>query len=136
MRSTPATLCFRATLVLTSVLVASACGLSTNARNPFDGSLAQAQEDRLRIQVQNMNFNDVTVFAVSSGQRVRVGSVTGKTDGNFRLTWNYADHISFQISVVGGRNCNTAPIAVDPGARVWVQIPIEIGAGQCRSGRA
>jgi hypothetical protein len=136
MRSTPATLCFRATLVLTSILVASACGLSTNARNPFDGSLEQAQEDRLRVQIQNMNFNDVTVFAISSGQRVRVGSVTGKTDGNFRLNWNYADPISFQISVVGGRNCDTPPIAVDPGARVWVQIPIEIGVAQCRSGRA
>ena len=136
MRSTLATLCFRATVVLTSVLAASACGLSSNARNPFDGSLAQGQEDRLSIHIQNKNFNDVTVFPVSSGQRVHVGSVTGKTDGNFRLNWNYAGAVSFQKRVVGGRDCNTAPIAVDPGARSWVQIPIEIGAVQCRSGRA
>lgn len=125
----------RAALVLVSLLGATACGLSNNARNPFDGSLQQEQEDRLRIQVQNMNFNDVTVFAVSSGQRVRVGSVTGKTDQDFRLGWNFADPISFEIDVVGGRGCQTSPILVDPGARVWVQIPNEVGMSGCRSGR-
>jgi len=136
MRPFSAILPFRATLVLTSLMVASSCGLSTNARNPFDGSLRQQQEDRLRIQIQNMNFNDITIFAVSAGQRIRLGSVTGKTDGNFRLDWNYANPISFEIDVVGGRGCDTPPIAVDPGARIWVQIPNEVGAGQCRSGRA
>lgn len=136
MRMFPALLSSRSMLVLTSLLVASSCGLSSNARNPFDGSVEQEQEDRLRIQIQNMNFNDVTIFAVSAGQRVRLGSVTGKSDGSFRLVWNYADPISFEIDVVGGRGCDTPPIAVDPGAWIWVQVPNNVGAGQCRSGRA
>ncbi|MEX2466267.1 MAG: hypothetical protein WD995_05120 [Gemmatimonadota bacterium] len=136
MRNLPGTLPVRATLVLASLLVASSCGLSSNARNPFDGSLQQQEEDRLRISVQNMNFNDITVYAISSGQRVRVGSVTGKTDGTFRLPWNYANPISFEINVIGGRGCDTPPISVDPGARIWVQVPNQVGMGQCRSGRA
>jgi len=125
----------RSSFALVACVAAAACGVSTNVRNPFDGSLEQAREDRLRIQVQNMNFNDATVYAVSSGQRTRLGNVTGKTDSSFRLEWNYANPISFQIDIVGGGNCRTQPIPVDAGARIWVQIPNEVGMSQCRSGR-
>lgn len=136
MRSTPATTSLKATLALVALVGVSGCGLGTNVRNPFDGSLEQAQEDRLRIQVQNMNFNDITVYAVSSGQRVRLGSVTGKTDQSFRLDWNYAEPITFEVDVLGGQGCRTIPLSVDPGARVWLQIPTEVGVSECRSGRA
>jgi hypothetical protein len=126
----------RATLVLVTLASASACGaLGNSAPNPFDGA-ARAGEDRLRIQVQNMNFNDVTVYAVSAGQRIRLGNVTGKTDESFQIDWNFANPISFQVDVIGGRGCNISAISVDPGARVWVQIPSEVGISGCRSGRA
>ena len=126
----------RATLVLVTVAATSACGaLANNTPNPFDGA-ARSGEDRLRIQIQNMNFNDVTVYAVSSGQRVRLGTVTGKTDESFQIDWNFANPISFQVDVIGGRGCDTSAIPVDPGARVWVQIPSEMGISGCRSGRA
>ena len=126
----------RAALVLVTLVGASACGsLGNSTPNPFDGA-ARSGENRLRIQVQNMNFNDVTVYAVSAGQRIRLGSVTGKTDENFQIDWNFANPISFQVDVIGGRGCDTAAIPVDPGARVWVQIPSEVGMSGCRSGRA
>lgn len=127
----------RGVLFLGAAVAVSACGsLAGSPRNPFDGSLQQEQEDRLRIQVQNMNFNDVTIYAVSLGQRVRLGNVTGKTDQSFRLEWNYANPISFEIDVVGGSGCNTTPLPVEPGAMVWVQVPNEVGVSGCRSGRA
>lgn len=128
----------RRLLALVAILaVAPACGsLAGGAPNPFDGSLEQQQEDRLRIQIQNMNFNDITVYAVSLGQRVRLGNVTGKTDQSFRLEWNFANPISFEIDVVGGSGCNTMPLPVEPGARVWVQVPNEVSSSGCRSGRA
>lgn len=126
----------RAVFALVALVGASACGaLGNSVPNPFDGG-AQAGEDRLRIQVQNMNFNDVTVYAVSAGQRIRLGNVTGKTDESFQIDWNFANPIAFQVDVIGGRGCNTSAIAVDPGARVWVQIPSEMGISGCRSGRA
>lgn len=131
----PATI-FRTGLVLVSLIGVGACGLTTSTHNPFDGSLEQEQEDRLRIQIQNMNFNDVTIYAVAAGQRERLGSVTGKTDQSFRLRWNYAEPIAFEIDVVGGPECDTNPLAVEPGARVWVQIPNQVGSSGCRSGRA
>ncbi|MEX0837184.1 MAG: hypothetical protein WD101_02545 [Gemmatimonadota bacterium] len=126
----------RAALALVALVGASACGaLGNSVPNPFDGS-AQAGADQLRIQVQNMNFNDVTVYAVSAGQRIRLGNVTGKTDESFQIDWNFANPIAFQVDVIGGRGCETSAIAVDPGARVWLQIPSEMGMSGCRSGRA
>lgn len=135
MRSRAAT-ALGATLAVVALVAATGCGAGSNVRNPFDGSAARESESRLRVQIQNMNFNDITVFAVSSGQRVRLGSVTGKTDRDFRLAWNYANPISFEIDVVGGRGCGTQPLAVDPGARVWVQVPNQVGSTPCSSGRA
>ena len=134
----PATGSLKGVLALAVVLLAaSGCSaLGNPAPNPFDGSRAQEQEDRLRIQVQNNNFNDVTVYAISLGQRIRLGNVTGKTDQNFRLDWNFANPISFEIDVVGGRGCGTSPVPVEPGARVWVQVPNEVRVSGCRSGRA
>ncbi len=125
-------------LALAAILAsAPACSsLAGGAHNPFDGSLEQRQEDRLRIQVQNMNFNDITVYAVSLGQRVRLGNITGKTDQSFRLDWNFANPISFEIDVVGGSGCNTMALPVEPGARVWVQVPNEVSSSGCRAGRA
>jgi len=115
---------------------ASGCAsLGGSAPNPFDGGLRQAREDRLRIEVRNLNFNDITVYAVTTGRRVRLGTVTGKTDGNFRLEWNYAEAIGFQVDVIGGRGCNTDRILVDRGARVWVQVPDQLGSARCTTGR-
>jgi len=126
----------RASLGLVILAGASACGtLGNSTPNPFDGA-ARSGENRLRIQIQNMNFNDVTVYALASGQRIRLGNVTGKTDENFQIDWNFANPISFQVDVIGGRGCDTSAIPVDPGARVWVQIPSEVGISACRSGRA
>ena len=126
----------RSALAITvAVMTTAACGaLQQSSQNPFDGSLEQQQEERLRIQVQNMNFNDATIFAVSSGQRARLGTVTGKTDQDFRLEWNFAHPISFEIDIVGGSGCQTPPLPVDPGARVWIQVPNEVMSG-CRAGR-
>ena len=126
MKFPPAIPSLRGLLALGVVLMAtSACSsLAGSARNPFDGSLEQEQEDRLRIQVQNMNFNDVTIYAVSLGQRVRLGNVTGKSDQSFRLEWNFANPISFEIDVVGGSGCDTTPVPVEQSRSVSVSTTI------------
>mgnify|MGYP006167616361 CR=1 FL=1 len=82
-----------------------------------------------------MNFNDVTMWALRQGQRLRLGNVTGKTDHTFEIDWNVAMSISFVIDVVGGGTCTTPEIGVDPRARVWVSIPSVFGSQPCRVGR-
>ena len=89
----------------------------------------------IRVEVQNLNFNDVTIWAVRQGQRIRLGRVTGKTDEVFRTRWNPAMAISFNIDVTGGRSCNTQQVGVDENAVVWVSIPSNVGPQACQAGR-
>lgn len=115
----------------------SGCATRNQFPNPFDGSSAAATgaEDPIRVDVQNLNFNDVTVWAMRQGQRVRLGQVTGKTDETFRINWNLAIPISFVVDVTGGRSCQTGSIGVDPDAVVWVSVPANVGAQPCYAGR-
>jgi hypothetical protein len=119
------------------ILLMSGCTARTSAPSPFDGDpgTGSRTEDPIRIDVQNLNFNDATVWAIRQGQRVRLGRVTGKTDETFTLDWNLALPISFVIDVTGGRECQTGRIGVERNARVWVQIPSNVGMQPCQAGR-
>ncbi len=105
--------------------------------SPFEGGGRQGSsaEDPIQVHVQNLNFNDITVWAMREGQRIRLGRVTGKTDEAFRVQWNLALPIYFVIDVTGGRQCRTARVAVEPEARVWVSVPVNVGAQPCQIGR-
>ena len=125
-------------LLLVALLAAAGCGASRNeARSPFDGGRGggSTAEDQIRIEVQNLNFNDVTLWAVRQGQRVRLGRVTGKTDETFSITWNLALPIYVVADVTGGRGCRTNQVSVERNARVWVIIPSNVGTQPCRLGR-
>lgn len=126
-------------LLMGLVLSVSACASRSDVSSPFDGPTASTRsngaEDPIRIEVQNLNFNDVTIWAVRTGQRVRLGRVTGKTDESFRIDWNVAIPISFVIDVVGGRSCTTGQVGVEPNARVWLTVPGSVGVQPCRVGR-
>lgn len=87
------------------------------------------------MEVQNLNFNDITIWALRNGQRVRLGRVTGKSDRTFRIGWNVAIPISFFVDVTGGRSCNTGRIGVDPNAVVLLSVPSSVGVQPCRIGR-
>ena len=122
-------------LVAVALVATSACG-GGSAHNPFDPSASRTPgADRIRIEVQNLNFNDVTVWAMRQSQRVRVGRVTGKTDQTFTIDWNVANPIWFEVDVVSGRSCRTGQVPVDPQSRVWLVVPSEIGLSACRAGR-
>jgi len=123
--------------VALTVTALSGCSSRNEGRNPFDGSspTATGSEEAIRVEVQNLNFNDVTVWAVRQGQRIRLGRVTGKTDETFRLNWNPGMPISFVIDVTGGRSCGTGQIGVEQDAVVWVTVPANVGSQPCYIGR-
>lgn len=125
--------------LLAFALTLSGCGGgNAGTRNPFDPNAVPASssaEAPIQIDVQNSNFNDVTIWAIRSGQRIRLGRVTGKTDQQFRIGWNPALPIYFTIDEVGGRGCRTNMLSVEPNARVWIMIPTNIGLQPCQAGR-
>lgn len=126
------------TALMLAVTTLAACGGSrTSAPSPFEGGAPRGSttEDPIRIDVQNLNFNDITIWAIRQGQRIRLGRVTGKTDETFRIAWNLAIPISFTIDVTGGRGCRTVAVAVERNATVWVTVPSNVGTQPCQVGR-
>ena len=122
--------------VLAAGLVAGGCSSSAGeAVSPFDGPTGGDRAQRVRVEIQNLSFNDITVYAVrSSGQRQRMPAVTGQTDEMVTIDWNVAIPISFYVEQVSGTSCRTGQVGVEPGARVWLTVPSTMGQ-PCRAGR-
>lgn len=129
--------CARRVMMAIGVLVLfSGCSTGGRVRSPFDGrGPTRNGLESIEIEVQSLNFNDVTVWAIRQGNRIRLGQVTGKTDHVFRIDWNLAIPISFVIDVIGGRSCTTGRISVDRNTRVWISVPANVGNQPCRISR-
>ena len=126
--------------LLAGVLALAACGSRNDGRSPFTDPPpapgSSSSEDPIRVEIQNLSFNDITVWAVrSGGQRRRIARVSGKTDRTVTIGWNVAVPISFFVEQTAGRSCSTAQVGVEPEARVWVQVPSNVGRQPCRAGR-
>ncbi len=118
----------RLLLCLLLGLGAAECG--GIARNPF--APPSAAETQISLFVENQGFNDVRVYAVTSGGSRSVGSVGGNTHMRVNLPWRQMDQISFRIEVLAGRTYNTSALAVSPGDRVDLVIPNNPGDAYLR----
>ncbi len=123
-----------AALILTSLTAQACIGGMGRVGDPFARSQG-LEGGQLEVEVQNLNFNDLMVFAVKHGQQIRLGSVTGKSEGRFVVDWDFAVPVQFRIDLVGGQSCRIRDLAVDPGARVWVQVPADVSLTPCRASR-
>ena len=122
-------------LTLAAFLVVATAGCGARSRSPFAGPAQQGSE-QIHVHIENHNFNDATVHALRGGQRIRLGTTTGKTDEDFRVRWTSTLRIEFQISLVGGGSCRVRPMTANPGDRVWVRIPNEIHRSECIAGKS
>jgi hypothetical protein len=124
-----------ALLALIALFVLSGClGRGGTPDDPFNGRRADAS-GRLNIEVRNLNFNDLTVFAIRQGQPIRLGEVTGKTNREFTIAWDFAVPVQFRIDIVGGRQCRIGELPADPGATIQLHIPANVGLTECRGNR-
>ncbi len=123
----------RISLAVLLLLATTGCG--TKSQSPFAGP-AQRGEGQIRVRIENYNFNDANVHALRGGERIRLGTATGKSDEDFRVRWNFTLPIEFEISLVGGGSCRVRSMTVDPGDRVWVRIPSQISGSGCIAGKS
>lgn len=121
--------------VLLLVLGLTACAKS-QALNPFAGPGGGRGDSSIRVRVENQNFGDATIHAIRGGERIRLGQVTGKSEKDFTMRWNFSLPLQFEVNIVGGQGCGVRPLSVDPGDRVWVRIPTQIGASPCYAGKS
>jgi len=112
------TLRLSATLLL--ALALPGCATTSGGDTPFDGA---PQDRQVRIEVQNLNFADATVWAlVQRGQRIRLGTVGGKSDSVFTVPWEFSLPLQLEIDLVAGGRCTTRELQVDPGDSLLMQI--------------
>lgn len=112
----------RAAVAGTLLLLGSACTLF-GRREP---ALGRAGSGQIRIEVINRNFSDATLWAISRSGRQRLGIVTGKTDASFTLDWDFPQPLQIEIHLLAGERCVTAPLQVDPGDVLELQIEVEL----------
>jgi hypothetical protein len=93
------------------------------------GAVSAAPEPRPRttVQVRNQNFQDMNVYLLAAGQRIRLGMVTGLSTQVFTLPDHIvrvASQLQFELHPIGGRrNPISETITVMPGDQVVLTIP-------------
>lgn len=124
----------RLSAVLALVVGVTACAKSTT-KNPFAPPGTGRGEGSIQVLIENQNFGDATIHAIRGGERIRLGQVTGKSEKSFTVRWTFSLPLEFEVDIIGGQGCGVRPMSVDPGDRVWVRIPTQIGATPCYSGK-
>jgi len=98
-----------------------ACGGANQQRS------APAPQPRTTVRVENQGFADMTVYAIRSGQRVRLGIATGSNTAVFVIPANLifgATPLRFLADPIGGRGTPVSDeITVQPGDQVRLVIP-------------
>ena len=108
-------------LALVTGIAASACARTNEAA----GTVVPANVVGLR--VQNNNFLDVDVYAVSQGVPTRLGTVTGNSTRDFVVDGSLVTQ-DFRViaTPIGARGqASTGAIIVSPGQTIEFTIPID-----------
>lgn len=109
---------------------------TSRANNPFAPAGSREREGSIQVRVENLNFGDATIHALRGGERIRLGQVTGKSEKSFTVRWNFSVPLEFQVDLIGGEACGIQPMTVDPGDRIWVRIPPQVGSSPCYAGKS
>jgi hypothetical protein len=112
-------LLIRSSRILSLVILAACAGRSPQSSPSADSETL--------LQVQNQSFSDMVIYALSSTQRIRLGTATGNSTKSFVLPQylvRSGGTLRFQADPIGG---NRAPVSeemsVQPGDVVTLTIP-------------
>jgi hypothetical protein len=120
-----------ACLALAATLALSACAHQARYATE-DGAPTSA----VAVEVANHNWLDVVVYAISGGNRVRLGSVTTGLEGRFRLPRSMvvqSGNLFLEAHLVGSNQMyRSDPIMVNPGSRVIWSLENQLGLSSYR----
>lgn len=114
------------------ILALQACASGSPAGDdPFSRQNAPRP---VRIEVTNRNFADVTIWAVYPGDRLRLGTVIGKTDATLVIpARRVPEPLFLEMDMLGGSRCRTDTLTVDPGDVLQLDIWPDINSmPECR----
>jgi hypothetical protein len=114
----------KCSLLVLLLLALAAC--STNPRHQ-----GQASEPEAKVRVKNQAWTDMTIYAISSGQRVRLGSVVGNSTAVLRIpsgVLGLGRTLTFLADPLGSSQTSSSfEIYVRPGDEITLTIPPQAG---------
>jgi hypothetical protein len=115
------------------VLLLTGCAGSTRQADPFAGSAAAATS--MRVEVQNDNFNDATIYYTQiGGPERRVGDVVGNGRRSFVVPLEFTGDVRFRIELLADGWCTLHPVVVSPGDVIGLQVVSDFpGAANCEN---
>lgn len=104
-----------------AAMLAGAAGLSAcRSGNPYD--IATRETSDVMLVVENQNFADVDIYALSSGLPTRIGTVSGgNSTARFVLrptVFNASDFRLVATPIGGNGRASSGPLVVSPGSTV------------------
>lgn len=86
--------------------------------DPFTGTT----KAMIFIEVDNRNFNQATIWMLSSSGQRRLGVVNGKVRKTFSVRWRRSDDLQLRVRVMGERGFITGRQLVIPGDHIELRI--------------
>ena len=111
----------RQILTLSLALAWMACGYG---QDPFYGANPTTT---IRVEVENQNFYDATVYAITTAGEQRLGVVGGNSTKMFTARLTRPDFVHLRIRMLGGRSFKLDPIDASPGETLVLIIPAALG---------
>jgi hypothetical protein len=91
------------------------------------GRSAPIPQPRTSVRVENQGFSDMTIYAIRSGQRVRLGNAPGNSTTTFTIPPNLifgATPLRFLADPIGSNRTPVSDeITVQPGDQVRLVLP-------------
>jgi hypothetical protein len=73
------------------------------------------EAETIQVRVDNRNFNDARIIAVTDGGERRLGIVPGKTERNLTLPWQRWGMIRLRVQLLAGGTFTTVGLETGPG---------------------
>jgi outer membrane biogenesis lipoprotein LolB len=105
---------------VSAAVLALCAACATSQSQPLDQFPIERTRD-LTLHVENQNFYDATLYAVSDAQRLRLGIVGGHQDGDFTFRWRQLD-LRIEIDLLSVGKYVTDELPVDEGDELELQI--------------
>ena len=86
--------------------------------DPFTGTT----KAMIFIEVDNLNFNQATIWMLSNSGQWRLGVVDGNVRKTFSVQWRRSDDLRLRVRVMGQRGYTTGRQLVFPGDRIQLRI--------------
>jgi hypothetical protein len=109
----------------------AACSAGT-ARNPFMDQEEVGSRSALRISAESRYFSRVTLYAISTGRRIRIGSVSGLSEEQFSVSWPSQTDLQVLIETQDGYSFLTSAIVATPGETVYLVIESQLRYSRLR----